>query len=769
MKICATKEFFDTDMHTKKYYFCGIRYLKKIWSNTSRETYLFKSRIGKTKVITSMVTNNKTETIEKAPVVKNDKTESITLKTNGISIVERKDVSGEGKTGRAAIDSIINSDINFDSCFLDDMYRNYIPEHKKQLVFATDNFIKDSAYDIIPLLVWEFESGMPQVRPFAFQGISAIATFSTFCEKYFRKVAPKNLPIYVLPYPIDIDISKLYEVSGVREKYGIKPDDFVFFFNFSYHSSYFRKNPEGTLDAFNLAFPKHDKKIKLVIKSIGYDRSPDLVKRLQDKIHALGLQNNVILIDQNLTDYEVYSLINACDAYVSLHRGEGLGLGMMEAMYLGKPVIATNYGGNTDFTKPDTALLVDYKMVTPQEIDLDAYKYVEKWPEPNVETAAKHMRHLYKNKTASQELGKKAKCFIEENFNSDKFNKVIKEEIIYTKQEIDILIPVYNGYEYLENLFNSVIENTDLPYRLIVINDKSPDKRVANLLNKYKQLLGSKMILINNTKNLGFVKSVNKGLEKIKNHVCIVNSDVILPKNWASRLFHPIFNNPKVASVTPFSNAATIFSVPKIGTDNTLEVDLEDVNARMKNIETPYESIKFPTGVGFCMAMNKDAINKIGILDEIYEKGYAEENDWCQRAVQAGFFNTIAGNLFVWHKHGGSFLSEEKKRLCENHMKILLGRYPNYSNEVQRSIANPVFATLRFKAELNYYNLLAKRTILYVNKQHNERYNKQGVLYIDIQLNNANSYTIKARYNDYSNNRQTSMEDVFSIIKMLKF
>lgn len=406
MKFFKTTEFFDDDIHTKRYYFCGMRYLKKTWIGFQRETYCF-----------SLKTSGRKK-IKYAP------------DENGITIVEVGGICGESKIGRSAIESLNASNIRFDTCLLQDLYTKYLPKYRKQLVFSTFNFIKHPVYSAIPVLLWEFDNGMPLARPYAFENISGIVTFSTFCAKYFRKIAPRNLPIYVLPYPIDIDVTKLDAAADVRNKYGIKPDDFVFFFNFSYLSSYFRKNPEGVLDAFVLAFPARDKNIKLVIKTVGFDSAPDLAKRLLEKIQALGLQDNVILIEQDLTDYGVYSLINSSDAYVSLHRGEGLGLGMMEAMYLGCPVIATNYGGNTDFTKQDNSLLVDYQMVAPQEVDLEAYNFVKKWPEPNIKTAAKHMVDLYKDPALRSRIGLAGQAFIKQNFNKNAFNDKIRELLI---------------------------------------------------------------------------------------------------------------------------------------------------------------------------------------------------------------------------------------------------------------------------------------------------------------------------------------------------
>jgi glycosyltransferase involved in cell wall biosynthesis len=350
------------------------------------------------------------------------------LLTNGIGLqgfLNQK--SGEAKICKSAIKSLKNSNINFDA--IDIEGKNY-SKYKTRIVFSTSDYYKHKFYNNISVLFWEFEDGMEQVRPYAFKDINGVITFSTFCAKYFKKIAPKGMKIMVLPYPVDVDLTKLTPKKEVRQKYGIKPSDFVFFFNFSYSSSYFRKNPEGTLDAFALAFPKHEKDVKLVIKTIGYDKHPNLVARLQKKITEHGLEENVILIDEKLTDNETYSLINICDVYISLHRGEGFGLGMMEAMAIKKPVIATNYGGNTEFTKRDTALLVDYTMVVPKELDLDAYKYVRKWPEPNIQTAAKHMHKLYDDKKLCHTIGNNGAKYIAKNFNSDKFNQAIKKMLI---------------------------------------------------------------------------------------------------------------------------------------------------------------------------------------------------------------------------------------------------------------------------------------------------------------------------------------------------
>lgn len=315
----------------------------------------------------------------------------------------------------------------------------------------------------------------------------------------------------------------------------------------------------------------------------------------------------------------------------------------------------------------------------------------------------------------------RSKNYVDSNLNDnvivcDKFfiSNIAKIHSIKNKL-IDIIIPVYNGFDYLEQLFASIIKNTDLPYNLIVVDDKSSDERVLVLLKQYKDKIGSKMQLHCNKENLGFVKTVNFAINNSKNDLVILNTDVVVPKDWASRLLYPIFNNNKVASVTPFSNAATIFSFPLQWIDNDIKYNVNDVDKIFKKVFCKDKDfyLDFPTGVGFCMAISKKAIKKIGLLDETFGKGYGEENDWCMKAKKAGMINTVAYNLFVYHKHGGSFHSEEKRKLIFNNSKIINERYPDYNKQVQDSGADKNYYQLRFLLLILYYNNFAEKTILF--------------------------------------------------------
>lgn len=249
------------------------------------------------------------------------------------------------------------------------------------------------------------------------------------------------------------------------------------------------------------------------------------------------------------------------------------------------------------------------------------------------------------------------------------------------KETVDIIVPVYNGYEYLDNLFAG-IEKTEMKYRLFIVNDCSTDERVLPYLKTYAKDRNS-VILLENEKNLGFVQSVNKALSQTKHHVAIVNTDVVVPEKWLERLMAPIILNSQVASSTPFTNSGTICSFPRFCENNHLFLNLpvqviDQYFSALKPIYT-----KMPTGVGFCMGMGRKALDEVGLFDaETFYKGYGEENDWCQRALQKGYSHVHVENLFVWHKHGGSFASEDKQRYIERNLKLLEERYPSYHLDV---------------------------------------------------------------------------------------
>lgn len=286
---------------------------------------------------------------------------------------------------------------------------------------------------------------------------------------------------------------------------------------------------------------------------------------------------------------------------------------------------------------------------------------------------------------------RKVKTRLEERKNKvehlkDVLMKLLEEDIpemSYTDEVIDVIVPIYNGYEYLEKLFND-LPRTKMNCRFLLVDDRSTDPRVREIEKKFVQE-HKNAILIVNEENYGFVKSVNNGLEHSKGHVALVNTDTELPEGWLERLMYPILSQKKVGTTTPYTNSATIFSFPNIGGNNPIYrgLSVEIIDKHFKNVKLRMTDA--PTGVGFCMGMNREAINKIGFLDyEAYDRGYGEENDWCQRALKEGFRHVQVENLFVYHKHGGSFLSDDKAKLVERHLKILKERFPSYDAQIEK-------------------------------------------------------------------------------------
>ena len=247
---------------------------------------------------------------------------------------------------------------------------------------------------------------------------------------------------------------------------------------------------------------------------------------------------------------------------------------------------------------------------------------------------------------------------------------------IPSDEVIDIIIPIYNGLQYFDKLFAG-IEKTKMKYRLILVDDQSPDPAVREYLERYvAEHEGT--VLLRNEKNMGFLPSVNRALAIAEHHVALVNTDVEVPEGWLERLMWPIFTKEKVASSTPFTTCGTICSFPNFCEDNVIfeGMPLWQIDDAFRQIRPQYATM--PTGIGFCMGMNLEAIREVGLLDEEnFDKGYGEENDWCQRAIQAGYTNVQVENLFVYHKHGGSFSSEEKLRLLKSHLERLAKKPEN--------------------------------------------------------------------------------------------
>jgi glycosyltransferase involved in cell wall biosynthesis len=184
---------------------------------------------------------------------------------------------------------------------------------------------------------------------------------------------------------------------------------------FDFDSHVARKNPDAVIEAFKLAFPGPSSiPVTLVIKSINSERHEKEWSCLKNKI---GGDSRILQIHEVLPHSINTALMKCCDCYVSLHRSEGFGLTLAEAMLIGKTVITTGYSGNMDFTTSATALLVDYELVSVQPGDYP-FSRGEMWAEPNVQQACEYMQELVEDSTFAQSLAQKGEELIRTSFST---------------------------------------------------------------------------------------------------------------------------------------------------------------------------------------------------------------------------------------------------------------------------------------------------------------------------------------------------------------
>jgi FkbM family methyltransferase len=243
---------------------------------------------------------------------------------------------------------------------------------------------------------WEFDT-IPESWDSAAENCDEIWTATEFIAKGLRERYKK--PVHVF-FP---GIELLAFPHQPRSYYQLPEGSFIFLFAFHMTSITERKNPIGLIRAFKKAFAL-DENVLLVIKTSFGSSHPAEMQRLVDE--AAGA--NIRIIDEVYTNEETMNLMRIADAYVSLHRSEGLGLTMAEAMLLGKPTIGTRYSGNLDFMDDGNSLLVDFKPKV-LERDYPPYSAGLVWADPSVDDAARHMRRLFDDQAYARELGRRGK------------------------------------------------------------------------------------------------------------------------------------------------------------------------------------------------------------------------------------------------------------------------------------------------------------------------------------------------------------------------
>lgn len=249
----------------------------------------------------------------------------------------------------------------------------------------------------VGLWYWELEK-FPARWHGRFDYYDEIWTATDFCQNSLQSVAP--IPVVPIGYPLPIETPPPADRSG----FGLDDNSYLFLFNFDFHSVVERKNPEGVIEAFRKAFGGTSEPVCLILKTINARHHTGRAQALERLADGL----NIVWMNEHFDGERMKTLFATADCYISLHRSEGLGLGMARAMSFGKPVIATGYSGNLDFTTPENSLLVRYAL-TELPCDYGVYEKGSFWAEPDTDHAALLMRQVVENPADAVRMGQRAR------------------------------------------------------------------------------------------------------------------------------------------------------------------------------------------------------------------------------------------------------------------------------------------------------------------------------------------------------------------------
>lgn len=263
---------------------------------------------------------------------------------------------------------------------------------------------------------------------------------------------------------------------------------------------------------------------------------------------------------------------------------------------------------------------------------------------------------------------------------------------------ISIIVPIFNALEDVCVCIDRIIKYTDKSVEVILIDDASTDPRVYEYLCKAN--LPKNFRIYQNKVNLGFTKTVNKGIEIAQeNDVVLLNSDARVTPRWLDGFKRALSTDIKIATVTAMSDRAGAFSAPNIGNENQLPDNVSEENysiAFRRRGKGFYPTV--PTGNGFCMFIRRACINEIGNLDEeAFPRGYGEENDFCMRARSKGWRNVIDDRTYVFHDRSKSF-GTEKNLLITQGRSIIDSRYPDYKKAIEVYSNSPLINMARYQA-----------------------------------------------------------------------
>ncbi|NMP27993.1 glycosyltransferase family 4 protein [Rahnella sp. SAP-1] len=277
---------------------------------------------------------------------------------------------------------------------------------------------------------WElphWPASFARVRDF----VDEIWAQSEYVKDCFLKEG--HTPVHKMPMAVTIPQPD----ADLREQLGITDNSFVYYLMFDGNSWLSRKNPIAGVLAFQQAFAASSEyqNVRLLIKAMNINANDPMWQKI---VHMANQDSRIIIITERMDRQTLINMMNACDCYISLHRSEGFGRVIAEAMLLGQPVVATNFSGNVDFCKKDTAFLVDGDLLPLQQGDYIFFEG-QYWCDPDIDTAAMQLLKIYEDNSLRQEVALSGQSLIQRNYSVSAVAAFYSERF----QEIS----KYNGYK----------------------------------------------------------------------------------------------------------------------------------------------------------------------------------------------------------------------------------------------------------------------------------------------------------------------------------
>lgn len=262
---------------------------------------------------------------------------------------------------------------------------------------------------------------------------------------------------------------------------------------------------------------------------------------------------------------------------------------------------------------------------------------------------------------------------------------------------VEVIVPVCGAPEAFGGCVEGLLAHTDFSVHRLVLALDGPqpaatDALVARLISE----LGDGLVVSRSPSRLGFVASVNRGMGLSSRDVVLLNSDTQVTSGWLGKLQAAAYSAPEIATVTPFSNSATICSLPRFLESNALPAgwSLADFASRVE-ARSSRAYPRLPTGVGVCLYIKRKALDALGLFDVAsFGLGYGEESEWAMRALKAGYAHALDDATFIFHEGQRSFGAARGRRVEAAH-RAMRRLHPEYMATVAAFIRADSLAPLR--------------------------------------------------------------------------